>query len=196
MPRNAGRTRWAHLLVSTLNFNLNGEIAMQYKAFTIAVALALSHIGTTAYATDELPSPLGFRDFGPDMLEDVREALPESRAVDASFLDPAYNPNLRFSQDGQVAISFINEGAGYRNSLGYFTFEDNSFDGLTFGDIDLNGSGNIDFNEINAVAGVEAEYMFPNFSESGGGRLNYGDSLVIGGGNLTETSDDVLLAYG
>ena len=175
-----------------------GEIAMQFRTLTISAAVALCHFGTVAHAADELPSPLQFRDFGPGMLEDVREALPESRAVDASFLDPAYNPNLRFSQDGQVAISFIDEGAGYRNSLGYFTFEDNSFDGLTFSDIDLNGSGNIDFNEINAVDGVEAEYMFANFSErGGGGKLSYGDSYVIGGGLLSEEENgDVLLADG
>ena len=147
-------------------------------------------LASGAQAADELPSPLQFRDLGPGMLEDVREALPEGGTVNPGYMDPAYNPNLRFDQDGQVGITFIDEGAGFRNSLGYFTFEDNSFDGLTFGDIDYNGSGNIDFDEVNSLNGVEAEYLFANFSESGGGgRLNYGDTFVIGGGLMSEEDD-------
>lgn len=145
---------------------------------------------TGAQAADEVPSPLQFRDLGSGLLEDVRAALPEQSAINQSFLDPAYDPNLRFEQDGQVGITFIDEGAGFRNALGYFTYEDDSFTGLTFSDIDLNGSGNIDVDEINSVSGVSAEYLFANFSESGGGgRLNYGDTFVIGGGSMIENED-------
>ena len=156
----------------------------------VLLSLFAVPLASAAQAADELPSPLQFRDLGPSLLEDVREALPESSAVNQSFMDPAYDPNLRFSDNAQVGITFIDEGAGFRNSLGYFTYDDSSFVGMTFSDVDLNGSGNIDFNEINAVSGVSAEYLFANFSESGGGgRLDYGDTFVIGGGTMTENDD-------
>ena len=134
---------------------------------------------------------------GSKLLSDVRTALPESSAVNQSFLSSDYNPNLRLSEASHLAVSFIDEGAGYRNSVGYFEFTDNAFDGMSFGDIDSNGSGRISYSELNSVQGVQADFMFSNFSEQGGGgSLNYGDTLVIGGGSVTETADGLTMSGG
>lgn len=131
------------------------------------------------------------------LLDDVQTALPERSAVNQSFLSSDYNPNIRLSEDSHLAVSFIDEGAGYRNSVGYFEFSDTAFDGLSFGDIDSNNSGRISFSEINEVEGVSADLMFSNFSESGGGGLlTYGDTLVIGGGSINETTDGITMSDG
>ncbi len=136
-------------------------------------------------------------DLGAQLLQDVRTALPESSAVNQSFLAENYNPNLRLSEASHLAVSFVDEGAGYRNSVGYFEYSDNAFDGLSFSDIDSNGSGRISYSELNSVNGVQADFMFANFSESGGGgSLNYGDTLVIGGGSITDTSDGLTMNGG
>lgn len=134
---------------------------------------------------------------GSALLNDVRTALPESSAVNQSFLANGYNPNLKLTDASHLAVSFIDEGAGYRNSVGYFEFTDTAFNDLSFGDIDSNGSGRISYAELNSVDGVQADFMFSNFSEQGGGgSLNYGDTLVIGGGSVTETADGIEMSGG
>jgi len=136
-------------------------------------------------------------DLGSKLLSDVQTALPERSAVNESFLAEDYSPNLTFSEDAQLAVTFIDEGAGYRNSLGYFEYNSGAFDGLTFGDIDQNRNGNISFNELNAVDGVEADIMFSNFSKQGaGGSLQYGDTLVVGGGTLDVNADGLEMEGG
>ncbi|MGB0683909.1 MAG: DUF4114 domain-containing protein [Magnetovibrionaceae bacterium] len=150
-----------------------------------------------AYAIDEVPDNLVNLTLDPELLADVQEALPESRNVDSSFLNPGYDPNVRLSEDSQLAITFIDEGAGYRNSLGWFSFEDNAFDGLSHGAIDLNGSGNISLSELDALSGVSTGLVFPNASRlGGGGQLLAGDTAVIGGGTASLADDGSLFMEG
>ena len=160
-------------------------------AFSVIWTFAVS---TASYAQS---SELYRLDLGEKLLSDVQTALPERSAVNESFLSEEYNPNLSFSEDAQLAVSFIDEGAGYRNSLGYFEYDSSAFDGLSFGDIDANSNGNISFTELNAIDGVEAGIMFSNFSEQGGGgSLVYGDTLVIGGGSLESTAEGLEMTGG
>ncbi len=153
----------------------------------VVLAIGMTAQGTIGHAQS---SDLYRLDLGDKLLSDVRTALPERSAVNESFLAEDYSPNLTFSEDAQLAVTFIDEGAGYRNTLGYFEYDSGAFDGLTFSDIDTSGNGNISFNEINSVDGVEANVLFSNFSRSGaGGSLVYGDTLVVGGGSLDVSAD-------
>ncbi len=124
------------------------------------------------------------------ILDTVSRQLPEARAVGAEFLSESYFPSLTLSANSQISTTFVSEGAGYRNSVGYFVYDDGAFDGLTFGDIDTNGSGRIGPSEIGSLSGVSAmDLMFPNFSASGsGGSLNTGDTVVFGGGSIDAIS--------
>jgi len=159
-----------------------------------ALSVPLLIVGTNSYAADDSLTQINL---GAPLLSDVRAALPETSAVNESFLSGDYNPNIRLSEDSHLAVTFVDEGAGYRNAVGYFQFSDNAFDGLTFSNVDSDGSGRVSLSELNALNGVEADVMFSNFSESGGGgSLNYGDTLVIGGGSLTETDNGLLMSGG
>lgn len=124
------------------------------------------------------------------ILETIDRQLPERRAVGAEFLDEAYFPSLTLTDNSQLSATFVSEGAGYRNSVGYFVYSDYAFDGLTFGDIDTDGSGVISASEVGGLSGVSTiDLMFPNFSASGsGGNLNAGDTTVFGGGTITASS--------
>ncbi|MBK9291136.1 MAG: LruC domain-containing protein [Bacteroidetes bacterium] len=100
-----------------------------------------------------------------DFLDDVNAALPERRPV------PQYNPHylaegnqtdLRILEDADVWITFVHEGAGYRNTIGFYTY-------------DLN-------NPPTSVNQIQTIYLaFPNFSylNSGGG-LRSGDKVKLG----------------
>ena len=68
------------------------------------------------------------------------------------------------------------------NSIMVVQYEDGAFDGLTK-DIDTNGHGTISMNELNRVDGVQADWLFPNFSMQGkGGQLLPGATLDLNEG--------------
>lgn len=126
-----------------------------------------------------------------DLLSTVTTALPEGSAVGADFLNPIYDPIVRLSEEAHIGITFIDEGAGYRNSLGYFTFNDDTFNDVSFGSLDMDASGNISIDELSNVSGVETGLLFENASKSGsGGSLNVGDTVVLGGGSISLSDVD------
>ncbi len=167
---------------------------MHRTARATAVMAASTLAGVLASGTaaaQQVPADMVNVEVRPDILETVSRQLPESRAVGAEFLNESYYPSLRLDAASHLAISYVNEGAGYRNAVGYFTYQDNAFDGYSFGDIDSNGSGNITFREMQSVGAVsDIGVLFNNFSGSGsGGQLNTGDTMVIGGGTFAQDGD-------
>lgn len=138
------------------------------------------------FAADDATDTLVNIDLPTGLLSEVQAALPESVDVNQDFLNPAYNPNIQLQNNAHVGITFLDEGAGYRNSLGYFTFSDNTFDGYSHGDIDTDNSGYIGISELAAVTNSQMGMVFNNASERrGGGSLNPGDTVVLGGAEIT-----------
>lgn len=164
--------------------------------------LTLSCLGVllcthTAQAANGLPDNYVNVELENSLTSTISTALPESTAVDPDFLDPSYNPVLRLNQDAQIGVTFIDEGAGYRNSLGYFTFNDNAFDGINFGSIDSDSSGNISLNELSTLGGISTGMIFDNVSKAGsGGGLLAGDTVVLGGGTATASGTDFTMEGG
>jgi LruC domain-containing protein len=67
--------------------------------------------------------------FSAQWWQQLSAALPERQHIDKtcpSCLATDQQSTLRLTKDAVVTISFIHEGAGYRNSVGYFTFADGS----------------------------------------------------------------------
>lgn len=97
------------------------------------------------------------------VMEIVGTVFPEKSAVGSSYLSGAYDPNLAITEQATVSVTFVHEGAGNRNSLGYFTYE-------------TDGSG---------VTIVDRQLIFPNASHAdpnlgwGGGRLVPGDTVTL-----------------
>jgi len=139
------------------------------------------------YAASDATDTLVNIEVNETLLEEVRLALPEGTVANQEYLKPLYNPNISLQADAHVSITFLDEGAGYRNSLGYFTFSDTTFDDISFGDIDLDGSGHIGIKELQAIEGLETGMVFNNVSEAGGGgSLLTGDTVVLGGASITD----------
>lgn len=158
---------------------------MSYKINVTLATLFYASIITTAHAAEDATSTLVNIDLAPGLLSEINSALPESTVVNQEFLNTDYNPNISLQSDAHVGITFIDEGAGYKNSLGYFTFSENTFDSLTFGNIDTDGSGHIGISELQNVAGVSAGMVFNNASKSGaGGTLNAGDTVTLAGASI------------
>lgn len=72
-----------------------------------------------------------------ELVDLIGELLPEQSSAGAAFVSEVYSPNLRFTAQATVDITFIWEGAGYRNTLGYFTYTENADGSTTVHDADL-----------------------------------------------------------
>lgn len=89
--------------------------------------------------------------------------LPESNQVGKSFLSSSFSPNLEVTEDANVFVSFVHEGASFRNSLGYFTYTD----------------------AVGQVKIVDRQLVLPNASYAdpnkgwGGGTLVSGDTVTL-----------------
>lgn len=102
--------------------------------------------------------------YSDEFLEAVAQSLPEWKKVPE--LHPEYIKdetarNLAFVEDAEVWISFVHEGAGYRNVAGVFIYDTDS--------------------PPKSVSGLERIVAFPNASFAGsGGGLKTGDTVYIG----------------
>jgi len=65
------------------------------------------------YARDSYPA---------DFFSRISNALPESH-VNEAFLTDDSGSNITLKEEGEVFVTFIHEGAGYKNSFGFFTFD-------------------------------------------------------------------------
>ena len=149
--------------------------------------------------------PLGFtpetfdnmynKEIDTDFVQAVVSSLPE-RVVNQEFISPNYDATLALNTDNStVSVSFISEGAGYKNSVGYYTFNDGAFDGLTKANVDTNGNGGISIVELDNLEGVNVGWLFPNSSALySGGMLQVGDTMDIAGLNANQNIGFFLLA--
>lgn len=71
------------------------------------------------------------------VLSTIGDILPERSNAGAAYLSSVYSPNLEVVQACTAEIVFVWEGAGYWNSLGYFTYVDNPDGSLTITSRDL-----------------------------------------------------------
>ena len=141
----------------------------------------------------ELPEDLYTVEISTDLIATVRAELPESRAVGAEFLDPSYQPIITLSEPGVVSVSFIDEGAGYRNALAWVALPENAFDGIDKSDLDLDNSDVVSLSELSTISGMEYGLVFPNVSRDGsGGQLLPGDTIDIDGGREFQAGTQIV----
>ena len=95
-------------------------------------AIEFSHLnGTATSGYTRLGTPTNIQDQSAtlplDVLSNIYSMLPESQYVNASFIDTNLQSNIIVDADFTgvmtVDITFLNEGAGYRNAFGYFLFD-------------------------------------------------------------------------
>ncbi len=64
-------------------------------------------------------------EYDPAFFERLSNALPEAR-VNESYLTGNEGANIKLLHDAEISITFLHEGAGYKNALGFFTFSDDA----------------------------------------------------------------------
>jgi LruC domain-containing protein len=113
------------------------------------------------------------------LLSFINASLPDGqdlRITRPQYLANAAKDNIEVVQRGEVFITFVSEGAGNLNSVGFYTYP-TGFPPATVNDID------------------RIRYIFPNASDGiSGGGLNAGDRVSLGTFNPGTTIAFVLLA--
>jgi LruC domain-containing protein len=100
-----------------------------------------------------------------NMIKDINASLPEYISLPNShpqYFEPTNNPNLSLVQACDVWVTFVSEGAAYRNVLGYYKYNTNNPPATT-ADVD------------------SIHIIFPNVSFTGsGGGLTAGNKVHLG----------------
>lgn len=119
-----------------------------------------------SYGSDGVPDYLIGQDaLSNELLSFINASLPESQPVPTyhpRYIDQSAQTNIEVVDEADVWMTFVHEGAGYRNILGFYTYDTDNPPSTT--------------DEIS-----EIKVAFPNVSFSGsGGGLETGDKIYLG----------------
>ncbi len=133
-----------------------GDTGLAGRA-TLKYMGAYDKLGVPAYLTSR-------GEVWPDVLDFIATNLPEQSVGQhhPEYLNAKYSSTLRFTSAAEVWITFVHEGAGYRNAVGYFFF-------------DLKKEPK----SIKEVPQLTIAYPNTSFQGSGGG-LAIGDRIFLG----------------
>lgn len=101
----------------------------------------------------------------PETLKQINNALPESYPVpdfNPHYISSGYNTNVNVKEQTEVWVTFVSEGAGYKNTLGFYTYD-------------------IQNPLTTSPKPEDITIIFPNVSaKSSGGQLETGNKVKIG----------------
>ncbi|MFP5039655.1 LruC domain-containing protein [Parasediminibacterium sp. JCM 36343] len=160
-------------------FNINGTITntnFVYPIPTLTGATSADALGKPTYlepTNDTISS---------DLLANLSYSLPESKALPGSkgqsYLDNSATSDIIMSDTATVWLTFVSEGAGNRNTLGYYTYP--------------TGNPPTKLADITNIT-----YIFPNTSFKGsGGNLTSGNKVKLGNFGKGTTIGFVLFSDG
>jgi len=150
---------------------------MTHKLLTLAAVSSLSHTAMAwNFALGDYNShysyagvPLAMADDIPvpsELLNKLSTALPEGRNITLTNPDYITNDagaNISVNETGEVFVTFLHEGAGYRNGFGYFTYT---------------GDAPTSRDQINEVVLIPNASFFNSGGDSYGMRV--GDTVSLG----------------
>lgn len=104
-----------------------GRIQWSYFGTPLDTHPYVPSTGAPAMAEFTRNLPPGLPALPADLASKVAYMLPESRDIRLNAqglaLDSDDRTNIRFGEDAEVWVTFMSEGAGFRNSIGYFVYD-------------------------------------------------------------------------
>jgi len=118
-----------------------------------------------SYNADGLPAPMTNEVLPAGFLTRLNQLLPEYQNFPnrfPTFFSPGLRTLIKVDEDVELFLTFINEGAGFRNAVGFYVYPQGTV--------------------VNSRADLgPLTIVFPNASKSGaGGSLNAGDTVYLG----------------
>jgi LruC domain-containing protein len=154
-----------YMLLLALSLSSTSVLSIDWKWIGHSTAVVTNY--TEAFNFDGSPKNLNniANRLDADLLGDFYGMLPEGVSVDpllltGSFTNISVKTDLAPGSAVTVKVTFLNEGAGYRNSLGYFIYQTD--------------------NPPSQIAEVEHVVIMPNTSKTNsGGSLDTGDQIDL-----------------
>ncbi len=138
---------------------------VESKDSLIFVASGLGGLKILAISIDEgVPDDIEPTKPCETLMDNISELFPESKDArnnHADLFSETAELNIHVSEETPVYVTFIDEGAGWKNTFGYYTYQEN--------------------NPPQCIDDVEKHIIFPNVSKVGeGGGLDFGDRVQLG----------------
>ncbi len=138
---------------------------VESKDSLIFVASGLGGLKILAISIDEgVPDDIEPTKPCETLMDNISELFPESKDArnnHADLFSETAVLNIHVSEETPVYVTFIDEGASWKNTFGYYTYQEN--------------------NPPQCIDEVEKHIIFPNVSKVGeGGGLDYGDRVQLG----------------
>ena len=142
---------------------------VESKDSVIFVATGLGGLKILAINIDEgVPDNVEPTEPCVTLMANISELFPESmdvRTVHKDLFSDTAHLNIYVKEETPVFVSFIDEGAGWRNTFGYYAYP----------------AGN----PPQSIEDLEKQIVFPNVSKVGeGGGLDFGDRVQLGDGSF------------
>ncbi len=142
---------------------------VESKDNVIFVATGLGGLKILAISIDEgVPDDVEPTDPCESLMANISEMFPERvdvRNVHDDLFSETAVLNIHVTEETPVFVSFIDEGAGWRNTFGYYTYPAD--------------------NPPQSIEDLEMQIVFPNVSKVGeGGGLDFGDRVQLGDGSF------------
>lgn len=142
---------------------------VESKDSVIFVATGLGGLKILAISIDEgVPEDVEPTEPCVTLMANISELFPERvdvRNVHADLFSDTAHLNIYVREETPVFVSFIDEGAGWRNTFGYYSYP----------------AGN----PPQSIDDLEKHIVFPNVSKVGeGGGLDFGDRVQLGDGSF------------
>ena len=114
-------------------------------AWLLTLGLLAGFASTPAGAVTDLPDDMYRTKIHPREVDAIKALLPEQK-VNTALVGTGVDPNLRLKDEAGISVTFIDEGAGYQNSFGYFLFDDDNnilMEETIFANASMAGSGGL-----------------------------------------------------
>lgn len=172
---SGSKSVWARGYMSTIEIpivngkavhQIGGEVATKISGdFKIPDDKAWKYLPGMSYNNDGVPSPKTNVPLDPAFLARVSQALPEGAPLTTThpeYMLDTNQLNIHITELADVSITFVHEDAGYKNSLGFFTYNTNN-------------------PPANKNRITDHIVLLPNASLAGsGGSLQSGDTIQLG----------------
>lgn len=80
----------------------------------------------SSFSSDGVPTVLDYEPISARMRANIKASLPESYPVPSyhpQYISSGSDTDIKVTQDADVWVTFVDEGAGYRNTLGFYTYK-------------------------------------------------------------------------
>ncbi len=133
--------------------------------FSRGTSKDFQYLSWLTYNASGTPAPMTYDPLSAAFVTRINQLLPEYQALPGrypQFFTPGTKTLLKVDQEADISITFVNEGAGWKNTVGFYVYPQGTV--------------------VNTVADLGPLYIvYPNASKTGaGGELNAGDQVYIG----------------